>query len=124
MYGLALEKEEIEAISDQTIPDPELIFDNAATFIKKFNDMIFSEVQNDDISKPVKRPAAKSSEAAKKPKPNASEIDEAFIRDAIKKDTLKKLQVPVLVDILKGADQKIKSKKKADLLEQIAELYK
>lgn len=112
---IALDQESIDDAPDLTEPDYQKLFENSSSFIKSFNDLVVSNVA--DVGLEKKRVSVTKQEKGVKRVKSESLMEE--VRAAIESDQLKKLTVSKLVDFLASENQRVSSKKKADLLEQV-----
>ena len=107
-------------VKDATLPDYDSIFKNCGQAIQIFNGVM------EAICPPVQEAPFKAKAVPKRKKEpengnQAVEYDEE-VKTAIA-GLLSKYKVADLVAVLKASNQPIKSRKKADLLEAIEELY-
>jgi hypothetical protein len=110
LHAMALGLEDFNIV-DQTIPDRDLIVQKSGQLIQQLNQMTAEEIPPPEV-KVVKRKASE-----------VDTIDETDVKLAIEKDSLKKYTVPQLTELIKAKGEKVKSKKKADLMDQIIEIY-
>lgn len=119
LKNIALNESNEDSISDDTVPNYNSIFERCSAVMKSFNSSI-SSVVSDEVTA-LKRQAIKSETGLKKKlKSEAiSDLSVEEVKSYIQMNTLKKLTVEKLVGFLSSHNEKIKSKKKADLLAQV-----
>jgi hypothetical protein len=119
LKNIALNESNEDSISDDTVPNYNSIFERCSAVMKSFNSSI-SSVVSDEVTA-LKRQAIKSETGPKKKlkSETISDLSVEEVKSYIQMNTLKKLTVEKLVGFLSSHNEKIKSKKKADLLAQV-----
>jgi ATP-dependent DNA helicase 2 subunit 1 len=119
LHAMAMGNEDID-FTDMTVPNYQKIGEASGPMIHSLNRMTQDIVPRVDVFKPVKasKRKAESLDAG-----DQAGFPEAEIRDAIANGSLNKFTVAQLTDIVKAKAGKVKSKRKADLVQQVVELF-
>jgi ATP-dependent DNA helicase 2 subunit 1 len=117
LNALALEKEDLELIKNNMIPDVEDIFHKSGMYIAEFNHSI-KEKCGDSIE-----PAPKKATKRKAEDQETVTLTKEIIYDMIEKNTLQKLTIAQLIAFLKTIGLKPESRKKSDLLSQVERIF-
>jgi ATP-dependent DNA helicase 2 subunit 1 len=120
LHAMAMGNEDFD-FEDPTVPKYQKIGDKSGPMINVFNQMTQEIAPQVDVAKPIK-PTKRKAEQMETG--DITSIPETDIRDAIANGILHKFTVAQLTDIVKGRNEKVKSKKKADLVEQVMEIFR
>ena len=120
---IALDEERMDVTPDSTEPDYQKKFEQSSSFIKSFNDLVVSSVGDDApvVVEKKRASAVKREGGVKKAKNESLPPSLEELRAAIDANLLKKLTIDKLVAFLASENQRVLSKKKADLLAQVEE---
>jgi ATP-dependent DNA helicase 2 subunit 1 len=118
LHAMAMELEDIDTV-DESKPNYDLIVQKSGPMVQKFVHATKELAPPaPEVVKPVKQAKRKVEQTS-----DMDIISEEQIKEAIKGNLLKSFTVAQLTDMVKSKGEKVNSKKKANLMEQVVELY-
>ncbi|KAK2146027.1 hypothetical protein LSH36_639g02004 [Paralvinella palmiformis] len=112
--AIALDRDQVEEITDYTLPNTETMDKKARKLISEFKELVFPE---DYIPGQKHKPGGGAGAASKRAKLDSIDID---VEAEAKAGRIARLTVPILKEYIKQKNIKTTSTKKADLIDAIA----